>query len=117
MSSTKRGIMGFSRRNRAVAAKKCTKKRDARAAELLFPIQAYRFFAVLVDVAVVVAKLPIRGPYETKTATATATGTSKKAIDYDQNNNSARTSRFFVNFVALSVYIKLRRGRKRFMFT
>ena len=115
MSSTKRGIMGFSRRNRAVAAKKCTKKRDARAAELLFPIQAYRFFAVLVDVAVVVAKLPIRGPYET--TTATATGTSKKATDYDQNNNSARTSRFFVNFVALSVYIKLRRGRKRFMFT
>ena len=36
MSHTKRGIMGFSRPNRAVAAKKCTKKRDARAAELFF---------------------------------------------------------------------------------
>ena len=42
-SSTKRGIMGFSRRNRAVAAKKCTKKRDARAAELFFQSKPIAF--------------------------------------------------------------------------
>ena len=58
--STKREINSeSSRRSRAVTAKKCTKKRDARA-ELLFcqSILNLLFFAVLVDVAVVFAQAP-----------------------------------------------------------
>ena len=46
-------FVGISRRSRAVAAKKWTKKRDARA-KLLFYSKPVFFFAVLVAVAVVV---------------------------------------------------------------
>ena len=45
------------RRSRAVMAKKCTKKREARA-ELSFCQSKAFAFAVLVDVAVVVAQAP-----------------------------------------------------------
>ena len=46
-----------SRRSRATKAKKCTKKRDARA-KLFFANINHCFFAVLVAVAVVVAYTP-----------------------------------------------------------
>ena len=45
----------FSRRSRAVTAKKCTIKRDARADCCCFAYLNLLLFAVLVDVAVVVA--------------------------------------------------------------
>jgi len=47
--------MVFSRRCRAVTAEKFTKKRDARAKLLFCQFKPIAFFAVLVDVAVVVA--------------------------------------------------------------
>ena len=48
------------------------------------------------------------------TTTATATRTAKKTIGlYQQNNNFARASRFFVHFLA--VVASLRLSRARFM--
>ena len=53
---------------------------------------------------------PHLGPYETTTATATATTKSNKFSK--QNNNSARASRFFVHFFAVSA--QLRREMTKF---
>ena len=52
----------FSRRSRAVTAKKCTKKRDARRANLLFCLNLYCCFEVLVAVAVAVAVVVVKLP-------------------------------------------------------
>ena len=53
---------------------------------------------------------PHYGPHETTTATATAT--SKNNRFSKQNNNSARASRFFVHFFAVSA--QLRREMTKF---
>ena len=50
------------------------------------------------------------GPYET--TTTTATGTSKNNRFNEQNNNSARASRFFVHFFAFTA--QLRREMPKF---
>ena len=55
-SSMKYEIRLFSRRSRAVTAKKGTKKSDARAKLLFCQSNPFLFFDVLVTVAVVVAK-------------------------------------------------------------
>ena len=85
-----------------MTAKKCTKKRDARTVVVL-PIQPI-FFDVLVVVAVVASK--VRNRDLTKLRQRMQRARLKPNRCYEQNNNSARASRFFVHFFAVTAQLQ-----------